>query len=1371
MNRATSVVVVLFLLCLFSTVVAAVAPVLAKDIPASLEPWKEWVLHDKADQHCPAHFDNAAIRRCWWPSLLVMNVGDQGGLFEQQATVYAPTWVTLPGDEAHWPESVTSDDSIVPVVVRSGRPGVWLEPGDYRIKGAFIWNTLPEDLQVPASAGILSLTVNGREIVEPDLDLSGRLRLHGQGSAARREDTMTATLFRLIEDDIPMRVTTRIMLQVSGRTREIRLASLLPDAGTLIATVMKIDSPLPARMTNKGDLLVQARPGRWDLRVTVRLDGPVKTLSTGESLYGDEIWSFKAFNHLRMVKVLGAPTLEPSRTRMPDDWKTFPAYQLKPGAALSFEVIRRGDPDPAPDQLDLARTWWLDFDGEGFTIHDRINGTLSRTWHLSMGEPMELGRVAVDGQDQLITLQGDQPSPGVQLRRGRLSLEADSRLARTSSTLSAVGWAHDFQNVRGVLHLPPGWTLFSTAGVDVPPGAWLQRWTLLDFFLVLIIAISAYKVRNRATGLLALATLVLTFHEPGAPRHVWLHLLAVAALLKYLPESWFKTIVKLWGAGAVVALITIALPFMVQQVRTAIYPQLAQGGGGVHYRPAAPGTDMVSETQMTAAPETSAVSKRVLNAANKIQLSEQKSAPRLTRFSSDPDALIQTGPGLPGWQWRSVQLRWNGPVDRTQQIRLWLVSPTMNLILGLVRMVLLFLLIVAFLDLRNWRRHLPAPMTAGVSALMLMLVLLAPVQLLRAETIGHAFPPQPLLDELQRRLLEPPPCLPHCADVSRLELAATPDQLRLIMQMHAQVDTAIPLPATLETWRPNRIILDNEPVKSLSRDERGTLWMVLPQGVHQVKMTGSPGSVDEIRISFPIVPHVGTYAGVGWQARGFGPDGNMDATIALTRVQSGGGSRTEMPKADIPVFFHVARTLHLGIQWEVTTRIQRLTEPGKPAVLSIPLLDNASVTTAGIHVKEGVAQVSLGPEETEIQFSTTIPIAPTILLTAPRDGPWIESWTLDAATMWRCTVSGLTVVHHQDAGRNWQPQWRPWPGEQVTIDVARPAAVSGRTITVDNAQLALTPGQRFSRAALTLGIRSSKGGYHQIELPVQANLQAVTLNGKSLPIRQDGQLVTVPLEPGNQTVNLEWHQLNDSMAWVQGPRVNIGDTAVNAAVTFHMPDNRWILFTGGPRLGPAVLFWSYVIVVVLVAVGLGKTALTPLRTLDWLLLGLGLTQVPAGVAIIVVGWLLALGTRGRKTPQKTFVFNGIQLLLVILTAAALVGLYTAIERGLLGIPDMQIAGNHSTRFQLNWSQDRIDGIMPTPWVVSLPQWIYHLLMLAWSLWLAFSLVSWLRWGWGCFSKDRLWERIKWRRKAKPGKGKKASQESEMPASTQNATQP
>lgn len=1311
----------------------------AEDIPAPLRPWKAWVLHGNPEQTCPPRFNDGSIRRCWWPTWLNMDVNDQGGLFEQQVTVYAPTWVTLPGDATHWPESVDADQKRLPVVGRKGRPVVWLASGDYRLKGAFLWSALPEGLQVPESVGLLTLTVDGRKILEPDLNIGGRLRLHGKTRGVDRQDTLSISMFRLIEDDIPMRVTSRMLIEVSGRPREIRLASPLPAGGTL----MKIDSPLPARLNQDGDLLVQARPGQWDIRTEVRLEGPVTTLSTGSGRYGEEIWSFKAYNHLRMVSVAGAPSIEPSRTRMPDEWKGFPAFQLDPAATLSFDLIRRGDPDPAPDQLHLERTWWLDFDGAGFTVHDRIGGVLNRGWHLAMGDPMQLGRVAVNGQAQLITLQGNRP--GVQLRRGQLTLDADSRLERTSSTLPAVGWDHDFKQVSSLLHLPPGWSLFAAAGVDVPSGAWLQRWTLLDIFLVLIIAVSSSKVHGRIIGLLALITLALIYHEPHAPRQVWLHLLAVTALLEHLPPGRLERVVRLWGLAAGATLVVIALPFMVQQIRTAVYPQLAPIGDRITQRPALPMADAILETQKTTAPASTKALKGRLSTTPYTQPGGERPTAPKDWIASDPNALIQTGPGLPTWQWQSVRLHWNGPVDRTQKLRLWLISPILNLILGLLRVGLLLLLTAAFLDLRNWRRYLPVPLRRTPAALMAALVMLSPIPLLRAETAPAVFPPQTILDELRERLLEPPVCLPHCADMSRLELTATPDELRLIMLMHAQVDTAVPLPVTQETWRPNRLMLDNEPVERLARDERGNLWMVLPRGVHQVKMTGPALGVDEIRIAFPITPRVGTYAGVGWQVRGLTPEGGMDGPLSLTRLETNGEPQAEHTQAEIPAFFDLTRNLRLGIVWEVVTHIRRVTPPGDPVVLSVPLLENESVTTAGVQVKDGQAQIQLGPDEIEAIFSATLPIVPTIQLTAPSNVPWTETWVLDASTMWHVVTTGLTVVHHQNAGHRWQPQWRPWPGERVKIEVTRPTAIAGRSVTLDHARLVMTPGARVSRVGLTLGVRSSQGGQHQIELPEQANLQSVTINGNSLPIRQDGRLVTVPLEPGAQTVDLEWLHLSPSMNLISPPPVRVGNAAVNAAVTVHMPDHRWILFAGGPRLGPAVLFWSYVILVIGAAMALGKTNLTPLGSRQWILLGMGLTQVPAAVAVLVVAWLLGMGYRCRNSaPRAPLAFNLVQVVLAAATLAALAGLYLAIERGLLGIPDMQIAGNHSTRFQLNWAQDRIQGIMPTPWVVSLPQWTYRLLMLAWSLWLAFSLVSWLRWAWGCFSDQGLWKPIRWR---------------------------
>jgi len=74
----------------------------------------------------------------------------------------------------------------------------------------------------------------------------------------------------------------------------------------------------------------------------------------------------------------------------------------------------------------------------------------------------------------------------------------------------------------------------------------------------------------------------------------------------------------------------------------------------------------------------------------------------------------------------------------------------------------------------------------------------------------------------------------------------------------------------------------------------------------------------------------------------------------------------------------------------------------------------------------------------------------------------------------------------------------------------------------------------------------------------------------------------------------------------------------------------------------------------------------------------------------------------------------------------------------LGSPDMQITGNQSSAYNLNWYQDRSLASLPQAGVISVPLLVYRLFMLAWALWLALSLLNWLKWGWRCFSSKALW---------------------------------
>ena len=54
-------------------------------------------------------------------------------------------------------------------------------------------------------------------------------------------------------------------------------------------------------------------------------------------------------------------------------------------------------------------------------------------------------------------------------------------------------------------------------------------------------------------------------------------------------------------------------------------------------------------------------------------------------------------------------------------------------------------------------------------------------------------------------------------------------------------------------------------------------------------------------------------------------------------------------------------------------------------------------------------------------------------------------------------------------------------------------------------------------------------------------------------------------------------------------------------------------------MGPTVLFWGLVVVLVLIARGLGRSRITPLRSWDWLLLGLGLSQAGIWVGVLFAG--------------------------------------------------------------------------------------------------------------------------------------------------------
>ncbi|MDD5322545.1 MAG: hypothetical protein PHD43_18410, partial [Methylococcales bacterium] len=1320
----------LFLSAFFSSFTDA-KPLTPEQVPEPLKPWISWVLQDNPELACPFLYNSFEQKRCSWPTQLALDLTPAKGAFSISWQVYKESWVSLPGDNKHWPLNVTVNDKPALVMDRNGIPSIKLAADSsqllkYQIKGEFLWDAIPDNLRIPDDTGLIGLTVNGLTIPAPTIKDSQLWLKESESGKIKPENiqnNLDIQVFRKIIDDVPLMALTRLELKVSGEQREVKLALPMPDKFIPI----RLQSPLPARLEPDGQLVVQVRPGQWQLEVLARSARDLTALPLNTSIKDwpqSEIWVFDARPELRVVEIEQLNAIDASQTNLPEDWKNLPAYKINQGQAMGLKVIRRGDPEPEPNQLSIARKLWLDFDGKGYTVNDTINGKMTRGWRLNALPKTQLGKVTLDGNNQLITQQPGTDKQGVEVRKGMLILSADSRIAGDIDAMSAVGWEQSFHNVSAELNLPPGWRLLAATGVDNVPDSWISRWTLLDLFFVLITALATARLWNYYWGVLALVTLVIIWHEPGAPHYVWLNILAATALLRVLPQGRFFKFARWYRNGCWLALVVIAVPFMVSQVRIGIYPQLERPWQDIHV--ASRTDNVVSNMPATMPMEALDAAKQKLGkvaqrahikAQSDIDMSEEKesgayygsSAANFQRI--DPKAKVQTGPGLPQWQWNKIYLSWNGSVDSEQQLDLWYLSPALTMFLNFLRVALVAILaLLMFGVAEKLRPHfLSKPGRGNGTAPLLLWFLVLPALSMPSPKVYADYPSEALLNQLKSRLqeVEIPDCLPGCAEIQQMNMAITDKTIAINLQIDAQESVTLPLPSEYNQWFPNQVLDNGEPAQALYRNNN-TLWINLKKGEHQVVLKGLTPYLSKFTLPLPLKPNRVTIEKSGWEVVGLHEDGWSDEQLQFSRIQQTRPDKTKpaLEPGDLPPFVRVERLLSLGLDWRVITRIIRISPADTAIVLTVPFLQGESVTSPGVRVKDNAVEVNIAAQQTVMQWESTLEKSEKIELIAPQTEQWIEVWKADVSPVWHIDPSGIAMIHLNSEGL-WLPEWHPWPGEKITLQITRPKAVEGQTLTIDSSSLSIKPGQRTQDAELKISLRSSQGTQHTLILPEKAVLQSVAIDGQTQPIRQQGRKLTLPVNPGKQDVLLSWQDAKAIATAVTTPLLDLGQDSVNTNLSISLGQDRWVLFVMGPRMGPAVLFWGVLVVIFILSLGLGKITLTPLKNWHWFLLLVGLSQIPMASAGIVIAWLMLLGWRANQSATQLRYFNALQIIIGGLTVLSLSVLFAAVAHGLLNSPDMQITGNQSSAFLLNWYQDRSPPILPTTTVISVPLLVYR----------------------------------------------------------------
>ncbi|MBW8848786.1 MAG: hypothetical protein JF607_27980, partial [Burkholderiales bacterium] len=856
--------------------------------------------------------------------------------------------------------------------------------------------------------------------------------------------------------------------------------------------------------------------------------------------------------------------------------------------------------------------------------------------------------------------------------------------------------------LEATLQLPPGWRLLHAQGPSHVDGAWVAMWTLWDFFFVLLAALAAYRLLGWRTGVLLGAALVLTWHTPGSPpAALWFGLLALTALVRVLPAGRGQRIFAYSRLAVVGLLMLVLLPFSVQEIRAAIYPSLEGRNWESGLAQVAPPSPFVPPPELSVEAPPPPDRNSPAPAPALMQLSKglaSTSSNGLDRV--DPTARVQTGPGLPTWSWRAHQLSWSGPVTPEQTLNLWLLPPWATALMKLAGLALLALALVAVAGWKLPRRLRMPDVGTGVAAALLLALSLTPTP----SDAQVAWPTDEQLKALHGKLAAPPDCAPNCAALARLLVSASGSSVQLRAEIHAQALVAVPLPGQGTGWQP------------------GSVALPLPPRALQTELKG-------------------------WALAGLDPRGQSTGAITLSRGATAGSNRAEdagTQRDALPPLVRVDRRLELGLRWQVQTHIERIAPSRAPLRVRWALLPGEAVGDARVTVDGGVASLQLGGEEAA-DVASNLPPSEALTLLAGHEPNQVERWTLAASPQWHVEASGLAATALQQDG-SWQPEWRPWPGETLKLAVKKPAGVAGQTLTLDHVRTEVSPGERSTDVQLDLALRTSLGGPHTLKLPAGAELLGVSLNGATLALQLRDGALSLPLSPGEQRIQIRWREPEGMGTLWRHEGLALGLPGVNDTLQLNVPEDRIVLAVGGPLIGPAVLIWGALVVALALAWVAPRGVPGLMGRPAWVLLVLGVAPVSLAALAVLAGWFGALEARRRWGGQggRRWLRIGVQLLLVLWTLCAVAALLDVLRTGLLGYPDLLVAGPGSSSHLLSWTSDRFTERTASAWVLSAPVWLYRAAMLAWALWLAASLLRWVGWAWRCFSADGAWpDRAAW----------------------------
>ncbi|MDR1694464.1 MAG: acyltransferase [Lactobacillaceae bacterium] len=1411
-----------------------------ENLPNVLKDWTVWSLDGTEKSKCDFAYNNYNDKYCYYISNLDIDINGKEADFVQDVKILDKGYVLLPGSVEVFPVNVWVDGKNMNIISRAGRPYVYLDKGEYKIEGKLKSKEEVRYLFIPNNAAILNIKKQGIAVANPAIDYSGVLRLETQSTAKSETDDLSVFVYRKITDNIPVMMTVRLNLNVTGKERVENLGRIIPQNFSLSS----INSSLSIYVQKNGDLIAEVKPGYSNVDIMLRQNNDSLDFVLDNSPVEQEIWVFESDKSRRVIQApLSLHSVQTQNVPMPSEWKRLPAYEVNKNQSFTLKAISYDNKNL--DSLVLNRNIKLSFDGSFYSIQDNINADFKEDGRLLLKPPFKFYSSSINSEPQAITYTSQNKEPGIEVRKGQVNITNVLRVENEKS-IPAAGYDREFNNVSWNLELAPGYKLFYASGVDTVSNSWVSNWNLLSVFIVALLTVCFFYLFGFARAFLGLVLLALL--HPIFPQFTTLAFVLCGLL--FLQRN-IKPDIKIYGFVSYIrytllAFLSIAVfVFVVKHLRGAIYPSLDMGMGsmfmvfisykfliyfyvyslvgyiiyrifanhtyetwrkvlytigvfiitficsavvfavinGIYYMGvtgyadntfAGGGSYGVSGVMRSSAPmvaqsyefveemaaadydyddgyykERGDLKKSIAGLAkNKASNLNQKllNDSSMKKYQSINVArnVAQTGVGFPTWSDynSSIRLFIKGPVVEGDNFKLYLLSPCVNIILAFLRAALVIFALIWLFDAKNVKPNFGEKgngvMKKLFTASILGLMLLNPLNAKAEDIIPSSEVIKKMEDKLTREYV--PSCLPECVSIPDGVIYNNGDNVTVKINFHSNETLVVPLPVLRADGsgfvRLSGINLNKAEAKNTLKKDDG-IFVLINKGINDIEMNYVlDENTDRFILSSKIrINHAeGKLDGLS-----FSENKSGSQTFQINRMKKVAAVRktSELSKMDIDTFFVVKRNFDISAMWQVSTNVVRTNNLSEAATIEVPLLEGEKVIDTDGTLTSGKIRISFAPRESAKSFVSLLPVEQDIILKSPvKINNYKEEWTFNVDYTWSFKYSGLTPTVSNDNNISFKPN----AGESLEFKIFRPSNVDGYVITFDKVDYNISYGRGVIDANISLNMRASDAGVHDITIPENAEVKELIVEGRQYPVTVNGNKLAVPVVQGSNSISFKASIKNKLGSYVKFPEFDLTAPAVNITQSAQVPLSRWVLFTSGPTKGPSVLFWSMIPAWLIIAFVLSRYKAAPLSFAQWFILLLGLTQTSLLFMVIIIIWFIALGVRDKFSDGLKFK-KLFQLAIPFLTLLFVYSLFSGIYSGLLGSWSMRITGNSyvSGEFlKLTWYQDVTMGALPMPKIISLPVWMYRCFMVIWSTWLAVYFVKWIKWGFSAYVKDSVW---------------------------------